>query len=116
MTAQPLRDMNVLRQIEFTEALVRLHELIGSPIKVTLNFYGEFFGCGLAGELRRVETLPPDDTAISVVIDGGQGFFLDPADTQAFVTEGGEEAGLLEFRLANGASVAVERADRGAEP
>ena len=116
MTPQPLRDMNVLRQIEFTEALVRLQGLIGSPIKVTLNFYGEFFGCGLAGELRRVETLPPDDTAISVVIDGGQGFFLDPADTQTFVAEGGEEAGLLEFRLTNGASVAVERADGGGEP
>jgi hypothetical protein len=81
---------------------------------VTLNFYGEFFGCGLAGELCRVETLPPDDTAISVVINDGQGFFLDPADTQAVVADSGEEAEMLEFRLANGASVAVERTDEEA--
>lgn len=101
--------MDVLRPIRFTDALVRLQELIGLEVKVTLNVYEHFFGSGFEGKLDRVETLPPDHSAISVVVDGRQGFFLDPADTEAFEGSGAEDdAGWLEFRLAFGVSVIVE--------
>jgi hypothetical protein len=105
----PLSHMDDLRSIEFTDALVRLHDLIGSEVKATVNFYGQFFGCGLQGELSRVETLPPDHSAISLVLDDRTGVFLDPADTKTFVGRGaGTSAEWLEFRMAFGVSVVVE--------
>lgn len=59
-----------------------------------------------------MKTLPPDHSAISLVLDGRQGFFLDPAEAEAFVGRGTENgAGWLEFRMAFGVSVTVERAD-----
>ena len=106
----PLVPMNMLRPIKFTDALLRLQALIESEIKVEINFYGQFFGCGFAGELARVETLPPDQSAIKVVLVGGQGFFLDPADTEAFVGCADEgNASVLELRLDFGATVTIER-------
>lgn len=109
----PLSRMDDLGQIEFTDALSHLQGLIGVEIKATVNFYGQFFGCGLQGELNRVETLPPDHEAISLVLDEQTGFFLDPADTKAYVGPESPESGWLEFRTAYGVSVVVERA--GAE-
>jgi hypothetical protein len=106
----PLSHMDELGQIEFTDALSRLQDLIGTEIKATVNFYGQFFGCGLQGELNRVETLPPDHEAIALVLDGQTGFYLDPADTKVYVDPGTQESGLLEFRTAYGISVVVERA------
>ena len=106
----PLSHMDDLRSIEFTEALRRLHGWIGSQVKATVNYYGQFFGCGLQGELNRVETLPPDHEAISLVLDGQTGFFLDPADTKTYVGLESEENGWIEFRTAYGISVVVERA------
>ena len=79
-------------------------------VKATFNFYGRFFGCGLQGELDRVETLPPDHEAIALVFDGQTGFFLDPADTKVYVGPESQESGWLEFRTAYGISVVVERA------
>lgn len=102
----PLSHMDELGQIEFTDALIRLQGLIGTEIKATVNFYGQFFGCGLQGELNRVETLPPDHEAISLVLDERTGFYLDPADTKVYV---GPETGCLEFRTAYGISIVVER-------
>jgi hypothetical protein len=101
--------MDVLRSIEFTDALVYLHKLIGSEVKVNVNFYGRFFGCGFEGVLTCVETLPPDHSAISLVLDGRQGFFLDPADTEVFAGIGDGSATWLEFREEFGASIVVER-------
>jgi hypothetical protein len=109
----PLSHMDDLRSIEFTDALARLQGLIGSEIKATVNFYGQFFGCGLQGELNRVETLPPDHSAISLVLDERTGFFLDPADTETYVGGGAESADWLEFRMAYGISVVVELVDAG---
>lgn len=104
--------MDVLRSIDFTDALVFLQGLIGSPVKVNVNFYGRFFGCGFEGELGCVETLPPDHSAISLVLDDRQGFFLDPAEAEAFLGRGaaGQSADWLEFRIASGLSMTVERA------
>lgn len=111
----PLSHMDDLRSIEFTEALRRLHGWIGSQVKATVNYYGQFFGCGMQGELLRVEFLPPDHSAISLVLDGPQGVFLDPADTQTFVGPGDGDAEPLEFRMAYGISVLIEPADTRAD-
>lgn len=102
--------MDALQPIRFTDALVRLQGLIGADVNVIVNLYGEFFGCAFAGKLDRVETFPPDHTAIKVVLDGGQGFFLDPADTEAFVGRtDGDDASVLELKLGFGATVTLER-------
>ena len=106
----PLSRMDELGQIDFTDALSRLQGLIGTEIKATVNFYGQFFGCGLQGELNRVETLPPDHEAVSLVLDERTGFYLDPADTKVYVGPETPESGWLEFRTAYGISVVVERA------
>ncbi len=106
----PLGHMDTLREVDFTAALVWLQDSIGSEVAITLNQDRQFFGCGIAGALSHVDTLPPDHSAISVAIDGGHGFFLDPADTAAFTGEGEDGAKWLEFRLAFGPWVVVERA------
>jgi hypothetical protein len=105
-----LSHMDELGQIEFTDALSRLQGLIGTEIKATVNFYGQFFGCGLQGELNRVETLPPDHEAVALILDERTGFYLDPADTRVYVEPEMPEGGWLEFRTAYGISVVVERA------
>ncbi|HVC07026.1 MAG TPA: hypothetical protein VND98_05515 [Solirubrobacterales bacterium] len=105
----PLSHMDELGQIEFADALSRLQGLIGTEIKATVNFYGQFFGCGLQGELNRVETLPPDHEAIALVLDEQTGFYFDPADTTAYVGPQTPGSGWLEFRTAYGISVVVER-------
>ena len=107
----PLSHMDELGKIEFTDALSRLQGLIGVEIKATVNFYNQFFGCGLQGELNRVDTLPPDHEAIALVLNGQTGFYLDPADTQVYIGPETEESGWLEFRTAYGISVVVERGD-----
>jgi hypothetical protein len=103
-----LSRMDELAQIEFTDALGRLQGLIGAEIKATVNFYSQFFGCGLQGELNRVETLPPDHEAISLVLDEETGFYIDPADTKVYAGPETPEIGWLEFRTAYGISVVVE--------
>jgi hypothetical protein len=100
--------MNELSSIDLTEALVRLQALIGTEVKATVNLYGQFFGCGMQGRLLRVETLPPDHSAINLVLEGGEGVFLDPADAATLAGPGLEECELLEFRMAYGVSVAIE--------
>lgn len=112
----PLSHMDELGQIEFADALSRLQGLIGTEIKATVNFYGQFFGCGLQGELNRVETLPPDHEAIALVLDERTGFYLDPADAMTFAGRDSRDAELLEFRLSNGVSVVVEAGDNEGHP
>lgn len=104
----PLSYMNEIGQIDFNDALARLQDLIGVRVKATVNFYNQFFGCGLCGELDRVDTLPPDHEAIALVLDGQTGFYLDPADTEVYIGPETEQTGWLEFRTAYGISVVVE--------
>ena len=96
----PSFHMDDLHTVELTEALVRLQS--------TVNLYGQFFGCGMQGRLLRVETLPPDHSAINLVLNGTEGVFLDPADAQVFAGPGPGDFELLEFRMAYGVSVAIE--------
>lgn len=104
----PLSRMDEPAQIEFTDALGRLQGLIGAVIRATVNFYGQFFGCGLQGELDRIETLPPDHEAISVVLDEHTGFYLDPLDTTVYLGSAVRENAWLEFRTTYGISVVLE--------
>lgn len=100
--------MDSLRSIDFTDALVRLQALIEADVTVTVNFHEHFFGCGMKGKLDRVETLRPDDTAIKVVLNEVEGFFLDPEDTSAFLISGEDGEEVLELRLGFGPTVMVE--------
>jgi hypothetical protein len=106
----PLAHMDDLQRVEFAGALGHLQGLIGERVKATFNLYGRFFGCGVEGRLDRVETLPPDHAAISIVLDERQGLFLDPAEVDVFVGRGDEDGvEWLEFRMDFGASVVLER-------
>jgi hypothetical protein len=62
----------------------------------------------MRGELRRVETLPPDDVAIRIVIGEGEGLFLDPEDVTALIDGEAGGRGWLEFQTAFGPVVTVE--------
>ena len=85
MTLRTLGGMEVLRPIEFTEALAWFQGRIGGEVRVVVNHHGHFFGCGMQGTLSRVETLPPDNSAIRVVVGVGEGLFLDPEDVTALL-------------------------------
>lgn len=110
MTLHALDGMDVLRPIEFTDALAWLQALIGRKVSIIVNHHGHFFGCGLQGTLSRVETLPPDNSAIRIVVGGGEGLFLDPEEVAAFLGAGESAMGWLELRTAFGPLVTVELA------
>lgn len=116
MTLRPLRGMEGLRPIEFTGALAWLQGAIGWDVRVVLNHHGRFFGCGLQGTLRRVETLPPDDTAIQIVVGLGEGLFLDPVDASAFLGTQTDGRTWLEFQTRFGPVVTVEVAGDASGP
>ena len=115
MTLRTLGAMEVLRPIEFTEALAWFQAHIDEEVRVVVNLYGHFFGCGLQGTLSCVETLPPDNSAIRLVLSEGQGLFLDPAELVAYLAIDGNEAQRwLEFQTNFGVIVTVEL-DSGSE-
>ncbi len=100
--------MEPLRPIGFTAALLRLQEMIDSEVKVVLNRPGRFFGCGFGGKLLRVRTLPPDHSAIHIVLGDGQGLFLDPDDVDVFLGSNEQGDNWLEFQTDFGLSLTVE--------
>lgn len=77
-------------------------------MRVSINLYGVFIGAGFQGELGFVQSLPPDTDAIQIVLLGGHGLFLDPAEVEATLARepGGKE--LLEFHSNSGVTVTVE--------
>lgn len=108
MTLRSLGGMEALRAVEFTDALAWLQGAIGCEVRVVLNHHGRFFGCGLQGTMRRVETLPPDDCAIRIVVGHGEGLFLDPVDVTAFIGTQADGREWLEFQTRFGPVVTVE--------
>jgi hypothetical protein len=103
--------MEAFRPIDFTAALTELQAMIDEEVNVVVNHHGCFFGCGMKGRLERVQTLPPDDKAVQLVLAGGQGLFLDPAEARAFLGGGDPHPERwLEFHLAAGFWVQVELA------
>jgi hypothetical protein len=106
--------MEIPRPVDFPEALGQLQGMLGLKIEVIVNDHSRFFGCAFEGTLERVRTLPPDDTAVQVVLDPGAGFFLDPADSEAFVGDVGPgETSFLEFRVVDGPTITVEASKKG---
>ena len=69
--------------IDFEDALWRLEDLLEQPVRVLANFRGTFGSCALQGVLTRIETLPPDDCAVNVLLDDRQGITIDPIDSEA---------------------------------
>jgi hypothetical protein len=108
MTLRTLGGMEVLRPIEFTDALAWFQGHIDDEVRVLVNHHGHFFGCGLQGRLRRVETLPPDNSAIRIVVGAGEGLFLDPDDVTASLGGGASGQSWLEFQTVFGPIVTVE--------
>ena len=71
-------DSQPLRPIEFSAALAELQGMIGETVLVTLSV-GELF-CGVAfrSRLERVETMPPDDSAVVLRFEHDEAVPLDP--------------------------------------
>jgi hypothetical protein len=96
--------------IEFEDALWRLKDLLGRPVRVLANFRGTFGSCVLQGELTRIESLPPDDSAVNILLDDRQGVTIDPIDAEAWLAEldDGREW-WVEFHLPSGVVISIER-------
>lgn len=102
MTNRSLQDVTTYRQLEARQALLRLQALLNLPVKIEVNDYGSFFGCGFQGRLDQVEVLPGSDTAITVFLSRGGGFFLDFDSADAFLVREGGGPPWLEFRRRDG--------------
>jgi hypothetical protein len=97
-------------RIEFEEALWRLKDLVRQPVRVLINFRGTFGACTLRGQLSRIETLPPDNSAVNILLDDRQEVMLDPIDTDVLLAEPDDGRGWwLEFHLPSGVVISIER-------
>lgn len=110
MTPDPLTGMESLREIEFTDALARMQEMLGCEVRLELNQYERFLGLTSIGRLERVETLPPDDRAVRLVFDNGTMLFLDPDQVRSWLG-GAFPPGptWVEFHVPDGPILALER-------
>lgn len=72
-----------------------------------MNFRGTFGACTIQGSLDRLETLPPDGSAVNLWIDDRQSLMLDPIDTEVLLLEPPGEAWSLEFHLPSGVMAAL---------
>ncbi|MEZ5078934.1 MAG: hypothetical protein R2725_16000 [Solirubrobacterales bacterium] len=108
MTLRTLGGIDVLRPIEFTDALAWFQGRIGWEVRILVNHHGRFFGCGMQGILSRVETLPPDNSAIRVVVGAGEGLFLDPEDVTVSLGGGASGQSWLELQTGFGPIVTIE--------
>ena len=110
MTPNPFAGMESLREIAFTDALLRMQEMLGCEVKLELNQYERFLGLVSVAHLERVETLPPDDRAVRLVFNNGATFFLDPGEVRSWLG-GGFDVGptWMEFHVPDGPIVTIER-------
>jgi hypothetical protein len=97
-------------EIGFSEALAELQSLLGKRVCALVNVGGTFSGCVMEGELDRVVTLPPDNSAVNIVIgDRRQGIILDPADVEVHIAEDAASGRVcLVFHLPRGVDITVE--------
>jgi hypothetical protein len=110
MTPDPSTGMESLREIAFTDALLRMQEMLGCEVKLELNQHERFLGLVSSARLERVETLPPDDRAVRLVFAGGTAFFLDPGEVRSWLG-GGFDVGptWIEFHVPDGLIITLER-------
>lgn len=104
----PYPQVDGLRQISFPDALVALQAMLGQNVTVEFNDHDSFAGCGFSGTLERVRTLPPDESAVMLVLGDGS-LFLDPKEVTAHASDG-RAPGIsrLEFWVASGPSIVIE--------
>ena len=107
---KPPASLSFMREqpLDFTSALLFLQTLIGTEIRVSLNLYGRFLGAGFQGELAFVRSLPPDVSAIQLVLRGGHGLFLDPEEVEATLIGEPDGRELLELHSSDGLTVSIE--------
>jgi hypothetical protein len=113
VTPASLDGMEAVSRIDFADALARLQELLDREVRVLISFRGTFAGCTMQGRLSRVQTLPPDHSAVNLLIDERQGLMLDPIDTEVLLLEPFGEAWSLEFHLPSGVMAGLEQAEAG---
>jgi hypothetical protein len=97
-------------RIDPAEALSRLQALAGREVRVTANLHEQFFGSAVQGHLDRVETLAPDHTAITLVLEDEQGLFIDAGEAE--ILAGEEGRGWMEFRVGLNLCVLIESDDQ----
>lgn len=105
MSRRPLAQVEIVRPIEFVDALLQLQGLLGQYVNVEVTESPHFFGCQIEGDLDRVVTLPPDNTSIFVEV-GDSCFFLDPEPVKAYVPAANPAA--VEFRHERGPVIIIE--------
>ena len=111
MSLTPSSSVNAVRKIEFVDALGRLQSLLGQELRVLVNFRGTFGGATMEGRLTRVQTLPPENSAVNILLEDRQGLLLDPIDTEMLlVDERGGRRWCLEFHLPSGVAIVLEPA------
>ncbi|MGH2938810.1 MAG: hypothetical protein ACRDPE_11910 [Solirubrobacterales bacterium] len=110
MTQDPLGGMESLREVAFTDALLRMQEMLGCEVKLKLNQFERFLGLVSVARLERMETLPPGHRAVRLAFDNGTTFFPDPDEVCSWLG-GGFSVGLtwIEFQVPDGPIVALER-------
>ena len=87
MSPTPSSGVNAVRTIEFADALVRMHGLLGREVRVSVHFRGTFGGAIMEGRLSRVHSVPPDHQAVDILLDDRQSLLLDPIDTEVLLIE-----------------------------
>jgi len=105
--------MESLREVSFTDALSRLQAMLGDRVRVEENHYTRFYGVAIEAGLERVETLPPDNNAIRIVLDNEAEFYLDPDEVRTYLG-GGFAVGptWIEFRFPQGPTLLMEHEPR----
>ncbi len=102
-------DTRPLRQVDFTTALGELQSMIGEPVLVMMSFNDRFFGSSFHSELERVDTLPPDNSAVVLHFANGASLDLDPAELRSWI--GSPQCGAprwLELRVGCGPVLTLE--------
>ena len=85
--------------------------MLDHEVQIAIKLPGCFFDCGFRGRLERVQTLPPDDTAVLIVFGPSQGIALDPAEIQAYIGDPEGNPGWLEFHLGTRLWLVIEPGD-----
>lgn len=110
MTLAHLHGMEETLAINFSDALAQLQDLLDHRVRALVNIHGTFAGCVIEGELERVETLPPDNCAVNLMIAAHQGIVLDPEDVEVLlVADSACGQDWLEFHLLSRVVVRLER-------
>ncbi|HVX32150.1 MAG TPA: hypothetical protein VHA80_03335 [Solirubrobacterales bacterium] len=96
----------------FADGLAQMQGLLGREVRVLVHFRGTFGGATLEGRLTRVQTLPPDDQAVDILLDDRQSLMLDPIDTEVLLVEDpAARRWWVEFHLPSGVMAVVEQCE-----